>query len=265
MHSPSSFDYSAALSQCLLQQNSNIARHTLANGEKVWVRRAGARNPAWRYRLLGGVARMLRLGVLTPVPNLGGAAGIATEAARLQALAAVGINVPPLLALHHDALMMGSIGQRNLFDEIRYQIQSPPELLQRWQLGLEAIAQVHQHGQYLSQAFARNLMYAEPQIGFIDFEDDPGSVLPLPLCQARDWLCYLHSSARLLQEAGVLNQAVPIWQAIMATEHTPVHKHVAQALRRLRPLHRLQARFWGNDTLRLAAMAHFASPDLQTR
>ena len=74
----------------------------------------------------------------------------------------------------------------------------------------------------------------------------------------------MHSSARLLQEAGVLDQAVPIWQAAMAAETASVHRPVAQALRRLRPLHRLQARFWGNDTLRLAAMAHFASPYSQT-
>nr|WP_256473473.1 hypothetical protein [Neisseria sp. HSC-16F19] len=253
------FDYDAALQACLAAQKGTIARHLLANGEKVWVRRAGARNPAWRYRVLGSVAKLLNLGVLTPVPNLGGEAGIRTEAARLTSLAAAGVAVPPLLACNETALMQGDVGVHNLQHEWHLvQTEGPAErLLQLWQLGLDAIAAVHTRGQYLSQCFARNMMYntIEPHIVFIDFEDDPGQVMPLALCQARDWLCYLQSGARFMENGHIAQQAAQAWQHTLAQEDPAVRAPVAQALRRLRPLRHLQAGFWGNDTLRLAAMA----------
>ena len=57
-----------------------------------------------------------------------------------------------------------------------------------------AIERVHRSGQYLSQAFARNIIVCnDSQIGFIDFEDDPGRYMPLERCQSRDYLCYLQS------------------------------------------------------------------------
>ncbi len=256
------FDYAAALADCAQRQTGNIAAHTLDNGQRVWVRRAGPRNPAWRYRLLGGVARLLRLTVLTPVPNLGGEQGIATEARRLQQLAAAGVAVPPLLAQQPDALMMGNIGQHNLLREWHNHAQQPEALLQRWQWGLSALAEVHRKRQYLSQAFARNIMYHPPsgELAFIDFEDDPGSVLPLAVCQARDWLCYLHSGALILQQAGILTAAIAAWRQQLASAEPAVADTVGRALRYLRPLRRLRHPRWGKDSLRLAAMARFAEP-----
>lgn len=258
--SPTPFDYDAALAHCLSTQHHNIAPHILANGDSVWVRRAGAPHARWRYRLLGVVAGCLKLQILTPVPNWGGAVGIATEARRLQQLRAAGIAVPVLLAQQSDALMMSNIGQHNLLREWQNQRHAPAVLLQRWQSGLDAIATVHRQGQYLSQAFARNLMYDGHCIGFIDFEDDPGSVMPLALCQARDWLCYLHSGARLMQQAGILTAACRGWQQTLGAADVAVARHVNRAVRCLRPLRGLQAEYWGSDTLRLAAMACFAAP-----
>lgn len=256
---PINIDYDAALQACLAVQADTIARHRLANGEQVWVRRAGARHAAWRYRLLGGMARLLSLPVLTPIPNLGGDVGIRTETARLADLAAAGVAVPALRAHSADALMSSHAGGHTLQYAWRRAIdnQDADALLLGWQLGLDAIADVHARGQYLSQAFARNLMYntSAPQIVFIDFEDDPGQVLPLYLCQARDWLCYAQSGAHLMEDGGVLAAAAHAWRHTLAGEGAAVRKPVAHALRRLRPLSRLHARFWGKDTLRLAALA----------
>ena len=116
---------------------------------------------------------------------------------------------------------------------------------------------MHARGHYLSQAFARNMMFnkAGTYIAFIDFEDDPGQVMPLSLCQARDWLCYLQSGARIMESGGVLHEATRLWRQTLAQKDTAVRAPVEQALRRLRPLRHLQARLWGKDTLRLVAMA----------
>ena len=234
-------DYSAELARILPGQTHTIARHNLPNGQIVWVRQTGKTIPQWRYSLLGFVARHLRLGALQPVPNAGGSEAIATEAAH-------DIRAPRLLAESAGGLMFTHIGDHTLL----HHIENSPERLDYWQQGLAAIALVHRSGQYLSQAFARNIIVCnDGQIGFIDFEDDPGRYMPLERCQSRDYLCYLQSSAVWLQKHGLLDQAAAIWRQHAAALRTPIES----AIRPIGWMRHLQAGFWGNDTLRLAALA----------
>jgi len=70
--------YQVALAAILPRQATNIARHTLASGETVWVRKAGKSIPQWRYTLIGYFAAIFHLNALKPVPNPGGRAVIGT-------------------------------------------------------------------------------------------------------------------------------------------------------------------------------------------
>ena len=60
----------------------------------------------------------------------------------------------------------------------------------------------------------------------IDFEDDPLEVMSLEQAQARDWLAYLHSSARLLGAASLARQAAAIdmLRAELARERAPMRR-----------------------------------------
>jgi hypothetical protein len=249
------------LARLLPAQPPGVARHTLADGRRVWVRKAGPRHGRWRYWLLGGLTSALRLDALAPVPNLGGEAAIAAEAARLRALGALGLPVPDLLAARPDGLMQSDLaqGQDNpvTLDEALGSAPTPEAMLALWQLGLDAIAAAHTHGAYLSQAFARNLLVlADGSIGFIDFEDDPGQTLDLPHCQARDWLGYLHSTALALRAAGVFEPAATRWATCLAAQAGPVQAVVRHSARRMAWLQRLpQDRRWGRDLQRLQAAA----------
>jgi hypothetical protein len=251
--------YQHALQQCLLIQTDLMQSHTLANGERVWVRKAGARNSAWRYHLLKLAQQISGIHMLQPVPNLGGIPSLQTEAARLHALSIAGVQVPIILAQQPNALMISHIGEHNLEKEWKQHQYQPEILLQRWQLGLNAIEDVHKRKQYLSETFARNMIYVnQNSIGFIDFEDDPLSVMPLPACHARDWLCYLHSGARLMQDYNVASQAKALWDNMMHNQPYEVHTIVANSLRKIRWMRYLTAGFYGKDTLKLAAMANYA-------
>jgi hypothetical protein len=251
--------YQHALQQCLLIQTDLMQSHTLANGERVWVRKAGARNSAWRYHLLKLAQQISGIHMLQPVPNLGGIPSLQTEAARLHALSIAGVQVPIILAQQPNALMISHIGEHNLEKEWKQYQYQPEILLQRWQLGLNAIEDVHKRKQYLSETFARNMIYVnQNSIGFIDFEDDPLSVMPLPACHARDWLCYLHSGARLMQDYSVASQAKALWDNMMHNQPYEVHTIVANSLRKIRWMRYLTAGFYGKDTLKLAAMANYA-------
>ncbi|MBI0158548.1 MULTISPECIES: hypothetical protein [unclassified Snodgrassella] len=257
--SDSSAFYQHALQQCLLIQTGLMQSHILTNGEKVWVRQAGARNSAWRYHLLKIAQKISGIHMLQPVPNLGGIPALQTEASRLRALASAGVRVPAILAQQPDALMISHIGDHNLEKEWKHCKHQPELLLQRWQLGLNAIEDVHKRKQYLSETFARNMIYInQDSIGFIDFEDDPLSAMTLPQCHSRDWLCYLHSGARLMQEFGVTIQAKELWHSVLHNQPDEVSSTVNKSLHKIRWMRHLKAKFYGKDTLKLAAMAGYA-------
>lgn len=129
--------------------------------------------------------------------------------------------------------------------------------------GLDTLAQVHARGLCLSQAFARNLVRCpDGQLACIDFEDDPAQVLALPLCQLRDALCYVHSTALHLVQAQALADAQQAWRQWLAQPHygAPFQAALQQMLPRLAWLRHLPAdRRWGRDAQRLRAGWEFFS------
>ena len=206
-------DYAEFLRQHLAPQPHSVASYAW-QGEQLWLKKAGPRHGMWRYHLLGALARLARLPVLRPVPNLGGSAAIATEAQRLRDLATRGLRVPAVLALQPEGLLLrhlGTPGQPT--PSLAQEIETAAALgtapvLALWTQGLQALQHVHATGTALSQAFARNLVRCpDGVVGYIDFEDDPTRALPLAHCQARDALCYVHSTALYLQASGATDGA----------------------------------------------------------
>ena len=93
-------------------------------------------------------------------------------------------------------------------------------------------------------------------IACIDFEDDPLSALPLALCQLRDALAYVHSTALTLLQAGAQQDARAIWhdwlaQPMRGPEFQAALRATLQRLAWLR--HLPQDRRWGRDVQRLRA------------
>jgi len=254
-------DYAEFLRTMLPQQQKAVASHRLGS-ERVWLKKAGPPHGKLGYHLMAMVAGLLRLDVLTPVPNPGGEAAIATEARRLRALGAAGLRVPAVLAQQPDGLLISDLGESGrppivLQERLDHAAAAGPSaLLAVWREGLDAIANVHAHGTYLSQAFDRNLVQCpDGRIGYIDFEDDPGETLPLAECQVRDWLSYLHSTAMLVRAAS--SQAAGVhWHAALAEADDEVRERLALAARRMRWLRHLPSgRRWGRDTQRSRAVA----------
>ena len=253
-------DYAAFLRDQYALQAPNVASYRLGS-EQVWLKKAGPRHSMARYRVLGLLAWLTRLQVLRPVPNLGGSTAIATEARRLHSLAALGLRVPEVLAQQPEGLLLRHLGRPGeatpSFDgEMQAASAAGPQaVLARWQEGLAALQAVHARGACLSQAFARNLVRCpDGVLGFIDFEDDPLASLPLALCQARDALCYVHSTALYLREAGALPEARAIWAHWLAEQPAALGALLATTAQRLAWLRHLpQDRRWGRDLQRARA------------
>jgi hypothetical protein len=152
--------------------------------------------PAIAALLLGGLAQLTRSPELRPVPAPGGTAGQEIELRRLSALRDAGVKVPTVLHVAPDFFVMERLSGPNVAGRLA----AAPSDLRLWVEGLRFIAHVHERGQYLSQASARNLIATESGIAAIDFEDDPLQAMTLPQAQARDWLLYLQSTVWLLPQ-----------------------------------------------------------------
>ena len=260
-------DYAAFLRDQYALQTPNVASYRLGS-EQVWLKKAGPRHSMARYRVLGLLAWLTRLQVLRPVPNLGGSTAIATEARRLHSLAALGLRVPEVLAQQPEGLLLRHLGRPGeatpSFDgEMQAASAAGPQaVLARWQEGLAALQAVHARGACLSQAFARNLVRCpDGVVGFIDFEDDPLASLPLALCQARDALCYVHSTALYLREAGALPEARAIWAHWLAEQPAALGALLVTTAQRLAWLRHLpQDRRWGRDLQRARAAYDLLNP-----
>jgi len=266
---PTSTEAAAFLARQLPLQIPSVAHYVLG-GQQVWLKRAGPGNSAWRYQVLGLLARLLRLPVLRPVHSPGGRAAIALEVQRLQQLAACGVRVPSILAVQEDGFLMDHLGlpgheAPSLANALRARItEGSTALLPLWQQGLELLAVVHRQGLCLSQAFARNMVICpDGTLACVDFEDDPTAALPLPLCQVRDVLCYLHSSVIYLAHAHSLPQAQAMLRAWLTqpTYNAAFHATLRHTLARLGWLRHLpENRRLGRDAQRLRAAWEVLQP-----
>lgn len=227
-------------------------------GQPAWLKLSVPQPPAWRYQLLAGMARLIRQPAMQPVRPAGGAAGIRNEIGRIRALDAAGVRVPALLAHGDEWLLIGDLGRTTLESLLRHA--APDERLALWQRGADYLAQVHRAGQYLSQAFARNLVWSPAAgLGAIDFEDDPASTMSLAEAQIRDWLPYLFSTAIHFEHR--LPELCRALRSVLAAEPQPVSDGVAVALRRtawLRALRRLPQRMQRRDVLKTQCFGELA-------
>jgi len=204
----------------------------------VIVKGQRAQRPAWRYRLLNGLARLIRLPLLKAAPAHGGARAQQIEIDRLRRLAAAGVPVPQVLHAEDEFFVQSWLGDARLDQLLRR-----ADALVWWQRGLRALVNLHARDQYLSQAFARNFIARGDALAMIDFEDDPLEVMTLAQAQARDWLAFLHASALAFRKRLPAPHAecVALLRAELARERAPVRRLVSDAARRLRWVQRLPA------------------------
>ena len=205
---------------------------------RVLVKGQRAPRPPWRHQVLNAFARLAGMPLLRAAPAHGGARAQQVELQRLRNLAAAGVPVPQVLHVEDDFFVQSYVGDQRLDALLQL-----PDAALWWQRGLHVLVELHAQGQYLSQAFTRNFIASGDTLVMIDFEDDPLEVLTLHQAQARDWLAYLHSSARLLRLHSAVQQAAAIetLRAELAHESAPVRALVADTARRLRWVQRLQA------------------------
>jgi tRNA A-37 threonylcarbamoyl transferase component Bud32 len=212
-----------------------------------------------RYALLSALAFVLKLPMIKAAPAPGGVHAQHIEVLRLSALRQAGVQVPAVLHSAPDWFAMEYVDAPNLLESLQRDMPMS-ERLAIWLQGAKAMGHVHARGQALSQAFARNCLWYRGQTWFIDFEDDPVSVMPLEQAQARDWFAYLHSTVWALRECGA-NWAdlLPKYEQMTSIFKQAVAEIVQKDSARMTWLRHLpQSRKpWGRDVVMLQALGEF--------
>ncbi len=165
------------------------------DGTPVIIKRLGIPLKHWSYPVLDTLACVLCQPMLRAVPTPGSSAAQSIEIARLRALATAGVSVPEVLHVTPHWFAISFLGATSIDQLLRQQAEQG---LDYWESGLQAILELHRLCQTASQCFARNMIWHEGKVSFINFEDNPSSVMPMASAQARDWLLYLHSTAYIL-------------------------------------------------------------------
>lgn len=272
-------NYQQLLSTLLSHQQCALKSHQLDNEETVWIRKVNKGNPSILYSLQRLITVYLNeIPVLQPVytnPHQ----SIKEEASRLVQLEKAGINVPHLMAQCSDGFMMSELPVTALsfnlaekFDSIQKEGKS---CLPLWKKSVEVLFALHAKGQYLSQAFLRNIMYigsnnaeigsspplAEPYLSstlsdwaFFDLEEDPGQKLAIEECQTRDYFFFIHSSSHFIKQDQM--EAVAFWlQQLATTQNQTIFLSTIRPIRKMR--HLCFTRNWGRDFERFFSSIDF--------
>jgi tRNA A-37 threonylcarbamoyl transferase component Bud32 len=165
-------------------------------GRTAWLKRYeadGWLRPAL-VRLWNRLASRLDLDALRSPPRHAGEAAKQVESRRIEALRACGAPVPRILGEGPRSLILSDMGPTLAHRLKRLPSANDADILVRQTA--HAIGELHRHGGYLGQAFARNITVGDHGVGFIDFEEDPSEIMSLPQAQARDWIMFTTGVSR---------------------------------------------------------------------
>ena len=204
----------------------------------VIVKGQRAQRPAWRYRLLNGLARLSRLPLLKAAPAHGGARAQQVEVDRLRRLAAAGVPVPQVLHVEDEFFVQSWLGDARLDQLLRRS-----DALLWWQRGMRALVEPACARPVPEPGLRAQLHRPRRHAGDDRFRgrparsDDAGAgagarLAGLSACQ-RAGLQQAH--------AGAHAECVALLRAELAHERAPVRQLVADTARRLRWVQRLPA------------------------
>lgn len=186
----------------LLSGSRRVERVPLSRGA-VWIKRYCTERTSRWLVLQRMIANLIGAPFLRPSPVLDNEGMADREVRRSRQFAADGIPTAPVVYASGSAVVFGDIGLtvgQQLRMLARDDAEAHDELLI---LCSTELGRLHAKGLCHGRPFPRDMFVRDGRIGFLDFEEEPDTVMPLETAQARDiWLLFMQlaSRARLGQE-----------------------------------------------------------------
>lgn len=184
----------------LLQENpQSRTLHGLIDGQKIWFKQATPpKARIWHY-LQRGLSIILPLPILRSTVSAGGETALRAETARMIFFKEQGFHVPEVLASNSQMFAMTDLGPqfREVLDNA-----APDDYLPLLKKAIQTMARLHRAGLAHGRPYMRDMTWDGEQIGFLDLEEDPLHVMPLPAAQARDVWIFLSAASRYARRRG---------------------------------------------------------------
>jgi tRNA A-37 threonylcarbamoyl transferase component Bud32 len=191
-----SADGLATLLRLIVAQASLRVSRASVDGRLVWIKRYDVERKPIAKRLHSLVSPLLPA-FLRSSPATGSAEAIAREMRKLAAFRAAGFAVPDVVFSNQSVLVLSDVGevvQKTLVDTFAMDTARHDDLLVDV---ARALGEAHRAGLCHGRPHPRDMFRRDGCIGFLDFEEEPEAVMPLPMAQARDaWLLFLQISPR---------------------------------------------------------------------
>lgn len=215
----------AALMQALLASDRRIQRLELDSGA-VWIKRQGTENSSWWISLQAFLAKLLPYSFLKPSPLLKPAAMMAREIRRMERFAEKGFPVAEIVYASDTAIVLGDVGPTVEVMLKGLKNASPAENDALLVKATEALGALHATGLCHGRPHVRDFFLRDGRIGFMDFEEEPDTVMPLTTAQARDiWLLFLQIAGRARLGSQTHDRAYKAWcEAAPAGAIDELHK-----------------------------------------
>lgn len=184
--------------QDAIDSNERIEAITDLSGQRYWLKKSAPARGYFRYMVLNVFSKLLRTPLLKAVPQKGGQIALDIEIQRIEKLKSNGILVPEIVAFAPGWILLKDLGV-SIIDDMKTNRNDQQRIRTLFTTCLMAIKKLHGANQYMSQGFVRNMLMADEingKVGFIDFEDDPLTVMNLQQAQARDLMLFINSTAR---------------------------------------------------------------------
>lgn len=232
-----------------------IAKVTL-DGQSLWLKDFDQPSPSKWHSLQQAAFVVTRLELLRPVPSLAGVEGCEHEIEAMRRFREAGARVPEIVWRRGASIAITDIGETLRAIEAR----RGQGAFERAAIAAAAeLSRLHSHGLTHGRPILRNMTWDGASIGFIDFEEQPLSVMSREAAQARDIFLLLASLGRRSSKELV--------RAAFAAYAAAMPPGVEQELRRVtrfapkltgrfgRHLHRFGSRDLTGLTLALSAVS----------
>ncbi len=180
----------------------------------VWIKRYGTEKPTWWRHLQSATSRLLPVDYLRPSPYLTPQQMAEREQRRIRLFAANGIATPPILYASKVAIVLGDVGptvQARLRKSKDVDAAVHDQLLVAC---AEELGRLHAAGLCHGRPYPRDMFFIGDRLGFMDFEEEPQTVMPLPVAQARDiWLLFLQIASTARCGIETYDAAYRAWSA----------------------------------------------------
>jgi tRNA A-37 threonylcarbamoyl transferase component Bud32 len=176
----------------ILVGGSKRVERVALSRRSVWIKRYGTENPSRWLSVQAMLARFIPIDFLRPSAYLPPKDMAAREIRRIGLFSGKGFPTPAVLYASKGAIVLSDVG-KTVQARLRELKDGDPAAHDDLLVACAAeLGRLHGAGLCHGRPYPRDMFFAGEALGFMDFEEEPQSAMPLATAQARDiWLLFL--------------------------------------------------------------------------